>query len=356
MAWSIVCMMLIGIVGYIVKDMLLIGFMSAALAAFIGHRADRKDKPCLALRGLWIFFCILACCLVRPPNIIVFACATILAAVVSFKQNGIGKRLGFAGGIIASVWVTAVMVNIWLLPAPPKEPERATFLFDIVGISYNSDANLLEPLARNAKPERTIKDCYKPAMVDNFIWGECKQYYDIYWETLTPEIWLNAIKNHPLSYAKHRVAFMGVVLGNTYTGWIAPWPPYDLAENTSLNMAPVGPERKVGFQLWTPTIAYLPFARVALNTFTSPLGRPWAWIGILVLALISLGKLPVGAERTMIAILIATGLSNVLMLGIFSTAADLRYLLPTAFCALVVSVKLVELGARRWVLRREPRA
>lgn len=52
MAWSIVCMMLIGIVGYIVKDMLLIGFMSAALAAFIGHRADRKDKPCLALRGL----------------------------------------------------------------------------------------------------------------------------------------------------------------------------------------------------------------------------------------------------------------------------------------------------------------
>lgn len=356
LVWFIVCMTLIGAVGYIVKDFLLVGFMSAALAAFIGHREAREAKSCLALRGLWIFFCILACCLVRPPNIVVFACAAILAALVSFKQNGIGKRLGFAGGIIASVWVTALMVNSWLLPAPSTKPEKATFLFDIVGVSYYADENLLEALERNATPERTIKDCYRPMRVDHLIWGECKDYTQIYWETLTPKIWRNAIKNRPLAYVKHRIAFMWYLLDNENIEWIAPPPPYVLVQNTSFRIDLEKPEKRVGLQFWAPTISYLPFARVARYFFTGPLGRPLVWIGLLALALINLRKLPPSAERTMIAILIAVGLSNVLMLGIFSPGDDLRYLLPTAFCALVVSVKLVELGARRWVPRREPRA
>jgi hypothetical protein len=72
------------------------------------------------------------------------------------------------------------------------------------------------------------------------------------------------------------------------------------------------------------------------------------WIAILALASISLFRLPPGEERALIAGLIATGLANVLMIGIFSPGDDLRYLLPTAFCALVATVKFVEMGARRW--------
>jgi len=349
-AWSIVCMMLIGIVGSIVKDLLLVGFMSAALAAFIGHRGVRHAKACSALRALWIAFCILACCLVRPPNIVILACAALVGSMAGVNRSSLGRRLGLAGGMVAGVWIATVMVNLWVLPAPSKRVENATFLFDLAGTSFYSDENLFASLDRNAAPALSIKDCYQPIRVNDFIWGKCKDYTQIYWERLSFKIWRRAMMSHPLAFIKHRAAFMGHLLDNEKSNieWIAPSAPYVLAANTEIRIEAEAPEARAGVQLWKPTIAYLPFARIANNTFSGPLGRPLLWIAILALASISLFRLPPGEERALIAGLIATGLANVLMIGIFSPGDDLRYLLPTAFCALVVTVKFVEMGARRW--------
>jgi len=351
-AWSIVCMMLIGIVGFIVKDLLLVGFMSAALSAFIGHRGARHAKACSAIRTLWIAFCILACCLVRPPNIVILACAALVASLAGVKRSSLGTRLGFAGGMVAAVWIATVMVNVWLLPATPGRAENATFMFDLAGMSFYSDENLFASLDRNAAPDLSIKDCYQPIRVNNLIWGKCKDYWQIYSERLSFQTWRRAIKSHPLAFIKHRIAFMGHLLDNEKSNveWIAPSAAYYnlLAINTKIRIEAEAPEARAGVQLWTPTIAYLPFARIANNTFSGPLGRPLLWIAILALASISLFRLPPGEERALIAGLIATGLANVLMIGIFSPGDDLRYLLPTAFCALVVTVKFVEMGARRW--------
>ena len=357
-AWGIICMMLVALAGYVEKDVLLLGFLSAILATFMGHRRQRELQPLSAARGFWIFFCILAFCLVRPTNILLLACAALLVCLNGLKLKSVGQRLGVAGGVTACIWVSTFMVNAWLLPAPSSKPERATFMFDIAGISFFSGENVFENISTDSPPKLSINDCYSPVQIDNFIWGPCKEFHSAYWNNITLMTWAQAIVQHPLAYARHRMAFAKKLLftpkGDRKT--ITPPPPFIFANNAKEFLHWQDPPVTIGLQLWTPTIAYLPFGRVAHHAFTGPLGRPWLWMAILALASACLLRLPRSDDRTIIAALIATGLSNVAMLIIFSPGSDLRYLLPTAFCALVVSVKLVELGARRWIPRKEPLA
>lgn len=357
-AWSLVCMICIALVGFIAKDFLLLGFMSAGLAAFTGHQSPRAKNNWSGLRVLWIVFCILACCLVRPTNILVLGCAALLANFAARPSKRITQRIANTGFMTVGIWIATTLVNSWFLPSIQFKPEKATIIFDIAGMSYYTGENLLENASANLKPTHKIDDCYSSKQVDNWIWGACQSDFYLLWEHLTPAFWARMIAQHPYAYARHRIAFIQHLLSmdKSITKMVAPPPPFKLATNTAEHINEMEPEKRIAVQLWEPTIAYAPFGRIAHNTFRGPLGHPLTWIALLALASISLFKLAPGDDKTLMAVMIAVGLGNVVMLAIFSPGDNLRYLLPTAFCALVVTVKFVELAARRWIPRREPLA
>lgn len=342
--WILTAAMLIALSGEIIKDVLTIAFISLGI-----FTVDITNRTKNAFPFYVALFCILvSITLIRPTNIAIIA--AIIFFCLLFRKRVFGAAL-VAILISAAILATSISFNKFVLPAKPTPVISALLIFDVAGISSNIGVNLLEQLyTEGQRPTSDPMSCYTPRTPNELIWGKCKDQWQVV-STKQDELitlWFKSIIRHPLAYALHRIKFTKRLLRHTNNkDRIVVPPPPDFIYATNhpklISFMKVTPP---GLQYWSPTISYVPFGHIAYSWFNSWLGYPILWI-IIVTAGLFIGRK--SRERgALITALSAAGLANVATFIAFGPSAELRYLLPTMFCAIAVVVIAIEVNISRW--------
>jgi hypothetical protein len=339
-AWAAACFVLIALSGQIVKDVVTMGLLSTLLFGVTAPRVIAPSPWWLATT-----ICSVALiCLVRPPNIAVVMLA--LAAILAFKPSRTRHDAlkGFA--LVAGLVVFTVAFDNVLIPAKKAHPENALYVFDLAGISVESNTPLFERLGTRGLSKELSK-CHTSKHANPLIWGECPEFYRAVTEhpDRFPQFWLQSIVGHPIAYLIHRAHYSSYLLSNDGSAnklLVPPPPEYWYATNHPKYIDIVGEEMRRGIQLWQPRVSYLPFGGVAHWVLSGPLGHPLLWLAICGMGL-GYGILRLRSSGDAVSLTVAlAGVGNVFLFVAVGPADDLRYLLPTFFAALALSVLVLE--------------
>jgi hypothetical protein len=329
-AWGLVCALFIALSGQIIKDMLLVSFMSF----FLFLEMQKKRGPEIILLKL---ICVLGIILIRPVN-----GALILPALAVKLLLSEGKRKGL---ILLSALAVTIAVSIAVPPmsrilfgAQKANPEFSVIVFDMGGISTNLHENLFRELdSKMSYPDPWT--CYAPNSSYVFMWGRCKQYFEIFTgrNAQITALWKRSIMHHPIAYLRHRADFAVKLLdldGSGRDGIITSFPLFDGGiTNTPQGMAAFGKFGPATLQLWHPTIAFDPFGRFWNGVYATFLGFPATWC-ILIFISIVLAFVGTATRRKKLVMMVGVfGLSNVVLFIFLGPENTQRYLLPTWFCA-----------------------
>lgn len=346
--WTVVCIVLIALSGQIVKDVATMGLLSTLL---FGVTAPRVIGP----SAWWLAVTtgsVALICLVRPPNIAVVVLA--VAAIIAFKPGRARHHALTGFAIVAGLVVFTVVFDNVLLPARKTHPENALYVFDLAGISVETNISLFERLGTQGLSKQ-LPECHTSKHANPLIWGECSELYRVVAEHQDrfPRFWLLSIAEHPIAYLIHRARYSSYLLSNDGSPnklLVPPPPEYWYAANHPRFIDAVGEEMKRGIQLWQPRVSYLPFGGVAHWVLGSPLGHPLLWVAVCGVGL-GYGILRLRRFGDAVPLVVAlTGLGNVGLFAAVGPADDIRYLLPTFFAALALPVLML---ARRQVRVRD---
>jgi hypothetical protein len=349
------CAVFVALAGQVNKDVFQLSLLSLVFF-LLGRQLDGFAFAPSEGESMASFFALLGVAFVRPVNFIVLAACALVAWALIAKGalviNGLGKRrVGLSLVLACLVFTAAPLGSRWIFAANASTPQDFTILFDLAGISVESKTNVFTQLAPEEPPlEPKPEDCYTPHQSDPFLFGACKGYEGLlnrHRDKVYPT-WLGAIAGHPWAYVVHRAAFMKALLGarNRANRMVVPSPPYDLATNAPAFIGDMPESKTAGLDLWRPTVAYTPFGRAADFAFRKWPGRPSLWLAVLVLAAVGSWFLP-KARRPVPLLLATLGSGNVAMIGFLSGGDDLRYLLPTWFCAVASIVFYVAVFVER---------
>lgn len=207
--WCIVCSAFIALAGQIWKDMLVVGFAGIllVLAAALFYEFRRGQIKTLAVAAT--ASCLLAFCLVRPPNIAIIALAAFACAF--FTASSVPKwrlALSIAAGI-AGLFAAQTLVERQFFAAKHSHPIMPLIVFDLAGISVNTGKDVFQALEGPTKPTLPPWTCYTPKAADDFMWGKCRDYSVILGQDFPRllRFWLREIRMHPIAYLQHRLNF-----------------------------------------------------------------------------------------------------------------------------------------------------
>lgn len=337
--WVVICMLFIALAGQVMKDVLLVGFMSAFFSVFVifvvNENAIHKSGLLLMV-GLFAMFV-----LVRASNIVVLI-SCLFAVLFTLRRAHKWKPVyGYRSVVMVLLVLVALKYSNFLFVAADSHPEASPIVFDLAGISKYGKVNLFEyksgVTAYNGS--KSLNDCYTAKQSDPFIWGECGKYYQIVKgiEGLS-WYWVTAVASHPYEYLRHRIGFAAELLkkDGSANEVIIPKAPFSQAANSRQYLSSFEGDRVPDFQLWHPLIGFVPFGVVANMVLDSPVGQPLIWCIILAG---NLAYLLFRRSREMAPLLLSVcGLSNLVAFIFLSGSDDLRYLLPTFMCSLGVMV------------------
>ena len=333
--WLAISMVFIALAGQVVKDVFVVGIFSA-IFCFIGFRGSIYDADAGGMPG-WILILSLVLVLSRVTNfVVVLSCG---AAIVSFILfNSQWKRQYGVCMMVMIVLMVFFMVNAGsMFGASKSHPERSPIIFDLAGISYYSGVNQFN-LDSGAKFIKSPAECYTPKQSDPFIWGVCSEY-DSYLRSKNDIVknWAFAIVSHPVEYFRHRIKFAVELLtkdGGANEILVAN-PPFDAASNAEKYNVILPENRVPKMDAWRPTVGFIPFGMASFYILSSPIGHPLFWCATLIANLVFILR----SKANVVPLLLSVaGISNVIAFILLSGSDDLRYLLPTFFCALAVMV------------------
>jgi hypothetical protein len=320
----------------VLKDAQMLAAMLAAVGIVARARLGRRPLSLTALAAVVVLLCYAV--LVRTNAVF----AVVPLAVMLLPGR---RRLPVRGGAIAvlTLMVLAVspIINHRLFAAEPTSVGNTLPLFDVVGIAHfgGDDRGVLTP---DERAMIVARHCYQP-----FFWdpigspGRCGAISERF-QAAPPGVLqrglVAAIMQHPLAYARHRLAHL-----NSTTRWLVP------AGWTSAAPPAMSEVNTVGLD--TPGKAVVPIVAAAGWMAASPLGWPVVWI-VVAAAVVAIALRTSRTQARDLALALAvSALALEASFGVVSIASDLRYhlwpMLASALAAILIGSEGVPRRAAR---------
>lgn len=356
--------------GFVIKDMLLVGLLLAALACL--QRSGTSPG-----RGRWLWAAILLFALslaIRPTNFVMIAVmAAVVVPLAVRTWRGRARALAIVFAALFLTLPAAALFNAFAVEARKDHAELQLVLFDLSGISARTGRDLVRELPGWPAGLPDPRRCYTPSEAAIIApWSPCRGYAAaaraVYGTGRKRVLlhWLSSIARNPSAYLSHRLAYVSHLLDPV--GSARAHPVYsaiakDPAQRylyalNAANSAQRLKARAAGrisprlFLLWEEN----PVSR-ALAGFTGlTVGARAAPALALLAALLLLGWTGLrhwrGRPLPPLTVPASAGLAfgNFAMHALAGVASQERYLYPTIFCA-----AFALLVATRWVLGGEVR-
>jgi hypothetical protein len=347
-AVTLVCVwpMTLGVLTTVSKDAWFAGFFlsGAATSAYAARRSGRARWILVAAAGTSFWLAVAA-----RPNAIVVVAAVLLLGWPLAAGDGRGrwlsrqgaKRLGIT--IVLSIGLLLsqrAFSDVVVRPAH-LHPEQPGYQFDLAALSLRTGTMLLP--ASSLNPGADLDDIRKwfDESDGGYLWFSpdppVRFGVDAAAVAELRTAWLDAIREHPVEFAEHRLQYARSLLGfgrPTYVVWEVPQQPamWGFGYHVHPPFAP-------WFRSWVErTVAHFGW----YSAF-----RAWMW----VLVLLVVGFSPRGRRSVAVRTLVAAGGASLLSFMLAGTSSGFRYAWFTMLCALLsLAIGLTWLA--RWAWQR----
>jgi hypothetical protein len=297
---------------------------------------DTQMTCCLiAAAGLWAHYLIRG---LRLPYAAIAAIVLLLAYAILVRHNTIFAALPLAAGMAfdggrgwrrqvplalavsacLALFAASGFINQRVFAAHHAYAENSLKLFDMAGTAHFARLPTIDGIAPADWKRAEARNCYWSALWDSYNTpvsdGGCPWIYDRLWSADLTGPWLRTIRDHPLAYARHRLAHYNQSL----RFWTSRYN-YDAAapsESDNPNPERIGQGNKTIYRVLMRTQMLFDY---------TPLSRPFAWylLGLALFA-ISFAQQPSGARTVSRALLLSAGLNGA-SLFVISVAGEFRY-------------------------------
>ncbi len=315
----------------VLKDAQMAGALLAATGVIGAYRLGGARPGALGWVGAGLL--LLYAVLVRANA--VFAVAPLVAMLVPLGWRG---RVAVAlGGMVAAIALSPA-INHRIFGAADSGVVRTQPIYDLAAIAVRVPG-AATGLAPGAVMQMRARGCVKPYFWDSLSdSGPCGG--DVAPLVAMPPaklelLWAGAIVSHPLAYAVHRLAHL-----NSTMRWLVPyrWP----------GAAPPLMSERNDLGLGSPGRVARAWQRLAGYAVETPLGWPFAWLGLALAGLVALGRSE-GRAAEVARALFVSALGGEASFAVVSIASDLRYHLWMMMAAAIgVAIGWPALDRRRW--------
>jgi len=324
----------------------LLGFILCFLAVL-----DREDVPRSRWKTVLALLQVFAASLVRPVNAFLFGAAAAFALLAYRVRWRIALP---ALLLLFAVCACQVPVVRFLdetdLKASHANIESALMIFDVAGISTASRSDLFAEIP--GWPTQSLPrpwDCYNPYYWDQFKWGKCGRYFDLFNARVSNRyaFWVDAILSHPRAYLLHRARYV-------YRDLRSPAPVATFRSPDAVNTASAeaqmfgafthGIDMRGQFQLWRPTAASRIIELIAALVFSRPAGLVQI-AACFVVVFFGIGKGRGAIDKSML-MAGGIGVANILLMAVLGVSALGRYLLPSYVCGFLILMKAISSSVR----------
>jgi hypothetical protein len=300
-------------------------WLNAVALAALG--ADRERGWRLLATGLALA-CVLAGYWLRPNAL--FAAVPILAYVLWPRTWRWGRLALLAVPVVPVLALSTSFINYRLLGAQTDNPTHSIFVFDLAGISHFADRNVFPVEDWTPAQVETLKaTCYNPSYWDAMWWPQCTFAMErinrddppgskLFGSPHLRDAWVSAILEHPLAYARHRLAFFNALM-------------------TGRNMVMFDQDNSGQWRFFffkrSPYVL-LETAMLRLHDVT-PLFRGATWLLLSIAVGIAGLRMANGRAKAAILNLASSGILYALTYSVFGVAAEYRYVYWTALSGLL---------------------
>ena len=309
-------------------------------AAGIAFRRFARGEKLQWLEHVLIWAAFAYGALVRGNSIFAAAPLALYLLNIDVFSRRIWPQIAACILVPALLLAAASVFSQEIVGAEAQHPEDSLFLFDLVGISHQTGANLV-PGPWTPAQTRQIPDCYGVDKWDHVGMGHCRfltQTLDdreLWGGPAVSHAWLSAIAQHPLQYAAHRLGF-----SNQMMRWLGPIPVHDAFMESEMT------DRRY---VHHPGPVFRAYEAASNALATTPLFRPYFWLLIAGGALLISWFATDSPQRRFASALGASGFIYLATYVAFGVASDFRY----AYWSILASCAAVAaLGACAW---RTPR-
>ena len=213
-------------VGVIWRDVLFATtwLLAASIAFATAGRKARLRVPALALALALCVFGVL----LRPNALIA---APVLTAYIAWPMQMSLKRTAILFvPAMAGLFALVQVVYYGALGATRQHPLQSLMVFDLGGISHFAKQNQFPVSWSEPETALLLNGCYQPTQWDiywrlepcDFVMRKIEREEKLFGTPAITEAWARAILRHPVSYLRHRAAFMWNFLsGENLTMWVA---------------------------------------------------------------------------------------------------------------------------------------
>lgn len=202
---------LVVLAGFVIKDVLLVGLLLAALACL--QRAGASPRPTRWLAAAAPLF--LLSLVVRPTNFVIMAIVAVaIVPLICRGWRGRAIALGAAFAVLLTTLPIATTFNTYVVRARKDHSEMQLFLFDLSGISAQTGRNLVMDLPDWPAGLPDPRQCYTPSEAAIVTpWSACRGYAaagrTVYsaGRRRVIALWLSSIAENPLAYLSHRLDY-----------------------------------------------------------------------------------------------------------------------------------------------------
>ncbi|HEX8224709.1 MAG TPA: hypothetical protein VF605_12905 [Allosphingosinicella sp.] len=349
--------------GFIIKDILLVGLLLAALAA--AQRARSGPRT-----GLWLAAAAVLLALslfVRPTNFVMVGTAAALVLALHARSVRTYCVSLFAVGALLLISLSIYFgFNRYVARAHPGHAEIQLFLFDSAGMSARTGKDLFAQLAPWPKGLPDPRQCYTPSEAAIIAsWAKCAGYAEAgstinaLGPRVLPRWWLINLLKHPRAYVEHRLTFTSNLLdpreaarNHPVYGRLADrWQRHLYALNrpdqaARFHEAARGrfADREIGW--WRGNRAADLFAALGTIVFGFRWTEALSLLACAAVVAAGLRRRWRGRPQPFVASAAAAlGIGNVAMHALLGVASQDRYLFPTVCCAAFALIAI--LRARR---------
>ena len=344
---------LVVLAGFVIKDVLLVGLLLAALACL--QRSPASPRP---LRWLAAAAALLALSLaIRPTNFVMIAVmALAIVPIVRRPWRSRAAALGIVFAALAMTLPVSALFNAFAVKARKDHAELQLIFFDLSGISARTGRDLVRELPGWPAGLPDPRLCYTPSEAAIIApWSPCKGYAEasraVYGTGRKRVLlfWLGSIAANPAAYFSHRLDYVSNLLdpvgasrGHPVYAAIAKDPAgrylYALNAPASAQRLQAQTNGRISPRLlltWNEN----PVARGFAGFTSLMVGSRAAPAAALLAALLLLGwtwqrhlrSRPLPPLTVPAAAALAAG--NFLMHAMAGVASQERYMYPTIFCA-----------------------
>ncbi|MFT3728880.1 MAG: hypothetical protein QM759_13740 [Terricaulis sp.] len=307
-------------------------------AAGVAFRRMARGKKLNALEHTAVWLAFLYGALVRANTI--FAAAPL--ALYLLSGDIFTRRLWpqLAALVLAPALILSAtaFVNHTVLQADAEHPEDSLFLFDLVGISRATGAQLV-PGPWTPQQAALIPTCYHPDKWDWVGMGKCEFLTStlddrhIWGTPVVRQAWIQAIATHPATYAAHRLAFSNEILR-----WLGPIPVNDSFMESEMSDA-----------RWRhhPGLLFRAYQKLCVSLASTSLFRPYFWLLLSLCTLTAAWFAADSPQRRFAGALSASAAIYVLTYLPFGVASDFRYIYWSIIATLAALAALLACELKR---------